>query len=205
LIDHGGVLHENSRDLKEAERTDVFMTSRPLYKETDGVPVVLRAYLKRHGTVAKNLLLLTIDQQRLPVVQPADRYDITNLGANVWVIVAHFGFMQKPDVPRILQEVNTHPELCHLDLALANIEIGEEEIMVDPETPWFRKLWVRAFAFQLKVSVPAHRYFGLVWDHPMSTEFAGIEHLSKTVVPVLIRRSSAGILLPDRDKRVALA
>ena len=53
LIDHGGVLHENSRDLKEAERTDVFMTSRPLYKETDGVPVVLRAYLKRHGTVAK--------------------------------------------------------------------------------------------------------------------------------------------------------
>jgi hypothetical protein len=39
----------------------------------------------------------------------------------------------------------------------------------------------------------------------MSTDFAGIEHLSKTVVPVLIRRSSAGILLPDRDKRVALA
>jgi KUP system potassium uptake protein len=205
LIDHGGVLHENTRDLKEAERTDVFMTSRPLYKETDGVPVVLRAYLKRHGTVAKNLLLLTIDQQRLPVVQPEDRYDITNLGANVWVIVAHFGFMQKPDVPRILQEVNTHPELCHLDLSLANIEIGEEEIMVDPETPWFRKLWVRAFALQLKMSVPAHRYFGLVWDHPMSTDFAGIEHLSKTVVPVLIRRSSAGILLPDRDKRVALA
>jgi KUP system potassium uptake protein len=205
LIDHGGVLHEHSRDLKEAERTDVFMTSRPLYKETDGVPVVLRAYLKRHGTVAKNLLLLTIDQQRLPVVQPADRYDITNLGANVWVIVAHFGFMQKPDVPRILQEVNTHPELCHLDLSLANIEIGEEEIMVDPETSWFRKLWVRAFAFQLKMSVPAHRYFGLVWDHPMSTDFAGIEHLSKTVVPVLIRHSSAGILLPDRDKRVALA
>jgi KUP system potassium uptake protein len=121
------------------------------------------------------------------------------------VIVAHFGFMQKPDVPRILQEVNPHPEFHHLDLSLANIEIGEEEIMVDPETPWFRKLWVRAFAFQLKVSVPAHRYFGLGWDHSVSAEFAGIEHLSKTVVPVLICRSSAGILLPDRDKRVALA
>ena len=69
LIDHGGALHEYTRDLKEAERTDVFMTSRPVVKETDGVPVVLRAYLKRHGTVAKNLLLLTIDQQRLPVVE----------------------------------------------------------------------------------------------------------------------------------------
>jgi KUP system potassium uptake protein len=167
--------------------------------------VILRAYLKRHGTVAKNLLLLTIDQQHLPVVEPKQQYDITHLGANVWVIVAHFGFMQKPDVPRILHEVNAHPALRHLDLSLANIEIGEEEILVDPETPWFRKLWVRLFALQLKLSVPAHRYFGLGWEHQRSAGFAGIEHLSKTVVPVLIRPSSVGILLPDRDKHVALA
>ena len=111
LIDHGGVLHENTRDLKEAERTDVFMTSRPVTQETDGVPVILRAYLKRHGTVAKNLLLLTIDQQHLPVVAPEKQYEIIPLGANVWAIVAHYGFMQKPDVPSILQEVNAHPEL----------------------------------------------------------------------------------------------
>ena len=77
LIDHGGVLHEGLRDLKEAERTDIFMTSRPVTKETDGVPVILRAYLKRHGTVAKNLLLLTIDQQQRPVVEPEKQYDIT--------------------------------------------------------------------------------------------------------------------------------
>ena len=205
LIDHGGVLHEYTRDLKEAERTDVFMTSRPVSQETDGVPVVLRAYLKRHGTVAKNLLLLTIDQQRVPLVQPEKQYEIEYLGANVWTIVSHFGFMQKPDVPRILQEANVHPELRHLDLSLANIEIGEEEIMVDPKTPWLRKLWVRAFALQLKMSVPAHRYFGLRWDHPMVAGSAGIEHLSKTVVPVLIDSSGARILLPDRDKRMALA
>jgi KUP system potassium uptake protein len=181
------------------------MTSRPVSKETDGVPVILRAYLKRHGTVAKNLLLLTIDQQHVPLVEPEKQYEIQHLGANVWVIQAHFGFMQQPDVPRILQEVNAYPALCPLDLSLANIEIGEEELMVDPETSWFRKLWVRLFALQLKLSVPAHRYFGLVWDHPMSAGFAGIEHLSKTVVPVLIQRSGARILLPDRDKRIALA
>jgi hypothetical protein len=58
---------------------------------------------------------------------------------------------------------------------------------------------------QLKLSVPAHRYFGLDWDHPMSAGFAGIEHLSKTVVPVLIHRSEASVALPDRDKRTALA
>jgi KUP system potassium uptake protein len=202
LIDHDGVLHEHTRDLKEAERTDVFMTSRPVSKETDGVPVVLRAYLKRHGTVAKNLLLLTIDQQRRPIVEPDRKYDINDLGANVWVIVAHFGFMQKPDVPRILQEANAHPALRHLDLSLANIEIGEEEILIDPETSWLRKHWVLAFALQLKLSVPAHRYFGLKWDHPMSAGFAGIEHLSKTVIPVLIRPSDAYIILPDRDKRM---
>ena len=202
LIDHGGALHEYTRDLKEAERTDVFMTSRPVVKETDGVPVVLRAYLKRHGTVAKNLLLLTIDQQRLPVVESDQQYDIHYLGANVWTIVCHFGFMQKPDVPHILQEASAHPELRHLDLSLANIEIGEEEILVDPEIHWWRKLWVLAFVWQLKLSVPAHRYFGLQWDHPMLGGLAGIEHLSKTVVPVLVHRAGADILLPDRDKRM---
>lgn len=202
LIDNGGVLHEHTRDLKEAERTDVFMTSRPVLQETDGVPVVLRAYLKRHGTVAKNLLLLTIVQQRIPVVEPEKQYAVTFLGANVWVIVAQFGYMQKPDVPLILHEANAHPALQHLDLSLANIEIGEEEILVDPALPWYRKLWVRAFALQLKLSVPAHRYFGLKWDHPVFEGLAGIEHLSKTVVPVLVHGTGASILLPDRDKRM---
>ena len=90
------------------------------------------------------------------------------MGAVVSTIVAHFGFMQKPDVPRILQEVNAHPELQHLDLSLANIEIGEEEIMVDPELPWWRKLCIRAFVFSVEdVSPLPTATFGLRWDHPM--------------------------------------
>lgn len=205
LMDHGGVLHEPPRDLKEAERTDIFMVSRPVLKATDGVPVILRAYLKRHGTVAKHLLLLTIDQQHIPVVAPGQQYDIIPLGANVWVIWAHFGYMQQPDIPSLLREANAHPELRHLDLSLANIEIGEEELMVAPEMPWWRRLWVGAFALQLKLSVPAHRYFGLGWDHPMAPGAAGLEHLSKTVVPVLIHHTGASIALPDRDKRSAPA
>ena len=121
------------------------------------------------------------------------------------MIIAHYGFMQKPDVPGILQEISAHPVLRECDLLLANIEIGEEELLVDPQMPWLRKLWVRLFALQLKLSRPAHRYFGLVWEHPMVQDFVGIEHLSKTVVPVLVNRSGAQVLLPDRDKRIALA
>jgi KUP system potassium uptake protein len=204
LIDHGGVLHDGLRTLIEAERTDVFMTSRPVTQKTDGVPVILRAYLKRHGTVAKNLLLLTIQQHNLPIWAPEKQHEINYLGANVWVIIAHYGFMQKPDVPGILQEISAHPVLREFDLSLVNIEIGEEELLVDPQTPWLRKLWVRLFALQLKLSRPAHRYFGLVWEHPMVEDYIGIEHLSKTVVPVLVHRSGAQVLLPDRDKRIAL-
>ena len=205
LINHGGVLRDAQRTLIEAERTDVFMTSRPVTQKTDGVPVILRAYLKRHGTVAKNLLLLSIEQHNLPIMAPEKQHEINYLGANVWVVIAHYGFMQKPDVPSILQEISDHPVLREFDLSLANIEIGEEELLVDPQTPWLRKLWVRLFALQLKLSRPAHRYFGLVWEHPMVEDFIGIEHLSKTVVPVLVHRSGAQVLLPDRDKRIALA
>jgi KUP system potassium uptake protein len=199
LIDAGGVLRDNRRDLKEAERTDVFMTSRAVTQETDGVPVLLRAYLKRHGTIARHLILLTIDQQHVPVVEPARKYDVIPFGANVWTIVAHFGFMQRPDIPRILQEANRHPALAPLDLSVVNIEVGEEELIIDPAAPWYRKLWVRAFALQLWLSIPAHRYFGLTWHHPLSS------HLSKTVVPVLAHRFGAAVVLPDRDKTAAQA
>ena len=198
LIDHGGVLHDSERDLKEAERTDIFMTSRPVLKDTDGVPVLLRAYLKRHGTIAQNLILLTIDQQHVPVVDAKRQYDITSFGANVWTIVAHVGFMQQPDLPTIVQDANRHPALAHLDLSVANIEVGEEEVTIDPDVPWYRTLWVRAFMVQLWLSIPAHRYFGLQWNTPLSS------HLSKTVVPVRIHRSGASVALPDRDKRLAL-
>jgi KUP system potassium uptake protein len=202
LIDHGGVLREGSRVLKEAERIDVFMTSRPVTKETDGVPVVLRAYLKRHGAVAKHVVLLTIDQQQRSVVEPEKRYTITTFGAEVYGIVAAYGYMEKPNVPSLLHEVNAHPEFQKCDLSLANIEIGEEEILIDPALPWLRKLWVGAFLWQLKLSVPAHRYFGLTWHTPAFEDLAGIDHLSKTVVPVFVHADGATIRLPDRDKRV---
>ena len=202
LIDHGGVLREGFRVLKEAERIDIFMTSRPVTKETDGVPVVLRAYLKRHGTVAKHVVLLTIDQQQRPVVEPEKKYTITSFGADVYGIVAAYGYMEKPDVPSIVHEVNAHPEFEKLDLSLANIEIGEEEILIDPALPWFRKLWVGAFLWQLKLSAPAHRFFGLTWNTPAFEDLAGIDHLSKTVVPVFVHAYGATIRLPDRDRRV---
>jgi KUP system potassium uptake protein len=202
LIDHGGVLREGFRVLKEAERIDVFMTSRPVTTDTDGVPVVLRAYLKRHGAVAKHVVLLTIDQQQRSVVAPEKRYTITTFGAEVYGIVAAYGYMEKPDVPSLLHEVNAHWEFQKCDLSLANIEIGEEEILIDPALPWLRKLWVGAFLWQLKLSVPAHRYFGLTWHTPAFEDLAGIDHLSKTVVPVFVHADGATIRLPDRDKRV---
>jgi KUP system potassium uptake protein len=206
LIAHGGVLRDGLRTLMEAERTDVFMISRPVTQKTDGVPVILRAYLKRHGTVARNLLLLSLQSHNLPTVQGEKQYEIIPLGANVWVIIAHYGFMQKPYVPGILLELSVHPAFRQLDLSLANIEIGEEELLVNPETPWFRKLWVWLFTLQLKVSVPAHRYFGLVWDHPTEMEgIIGIEHLSKTIIPVRVGKSGSEVFLPDRDSRKALA
>jgi hypothetical protein len=150
LIDHGGVLHENTRDLKEAERTDVFMASRPVLQEADGVPVILRAYLKRHGTVASppahdhqhgcrsssrtSSMTYTTGSQCLTIV--------CILGLCKTGCATHFAGGQCPS------------GASAPDLSLANIEIGEEEIW------WIRDPLVAqalglAFVWQLKLSVPA--------------------------------------------------
>jgi K+ transporter len=58
LMDHSGVLRDNQRDLKEAERTDVFMTSRPVTQKTDGVPVtgacLAVRFIKKENVWARN-------------------------------------------------------------------------------------------------------------------------------------------------------
>jgi len=122
------VLHENTRDLKEAERDGMSsMTSRPVSKGDGwgpGGPAGLSKAAWHRGP-KKSSSCSRLLKQRRPVVEPDQQYAIHSLGANVWTIVAHFGFMQKPDVPSIFARGQPPIRSCSISiLSLANIEIG---------------------------------------------------------------------------------
>lgn len=77
--------------------TAVYMTSR-----LDNVPVPLLHNLKHNKVLHERIVLLHVVTANIPRVPPERRIKLTNLGDNFYTIVAEYGFMQQPNVPRVL-------------------------------------------------------------------------------------------------------
>jgi KUP system potassium uptake protein len=82
--------------------TAVFMTSDP-----DGVPVVLLHHLKHNKVLHESVVLMSVEGVEIPYVPESDRYDSAELGEGFHRVVAHYGFMETPDVPGLLKQVET--------------------------------------------------------------------------------------------------
>jgi KUP system potassium uptake protein len=77
--------------------TAVYMTSR-----LDMVPVPLLHNLKHNKVLHQRIVLLHVVTANIPRVPPERRLKVTNLGDNFHTIIAEYGFMQQPNVPRLL-------------------------------------------------------------------------------------------------------
>ena len=77
--------------------TAVYMTSR-----LDMVPVPLLHNLKHNKVLHERIVLLHVVTANIPRVSPERRLKVTDLGDNFHAIVAEYGFMQHPNVPRVL-------------------------------------------------------------------------------------------------------
>jgi KUP system potassium uptake protein len=77
--------------------TAVYLTSR-----LDMVPVPLLHNLKHNKVLHQRIVLLHVVTANIPRVPPERRLAYADLGDNFHTIVAEYGFMQQPNVPRVL-------------------------------------------------------------------------------------------------------
>ncbi len=77
--------------------TAVFLTS-----DSSGAPPVLLHHLKHNKVLHETVILLSVVTERIPQVDPADRVECRELGEGCYQVIAHFGFMETPDVPAVL-------------------------------------------------------------------------------------------------------
>jgi KUP system potassium uptake protein len=82
--------------------TAVYMTSR-----LDMVPVPLLHNLKHNKVLHQRIVLLHVVTANIPRVPPERRLELRNLGDNFHTIVVEYGFMQQPNVPRVLNRCVT--------------------------------------------------------------------------------------------------
>jgi KUP system potassium uptake protein len=77
--------------------TAVFLTSTP-----DCAPTALMHSLKHYKVLHEHNVILTIESEHTPRVEPAERVAIEGVGQTFTRVSLRFGFMETPNVPRAL-------------------------------------------------------------------------------------------------------
>jgi KUP system potassium uptake protein len=77
--------------------TAVFMSSTP-----QGIPIVLLHHWKHNQVLHDAVVLLSVVSETVPTVPASERIQVERLTGGFYRVVAHYGFMQTPNVPAIL-------------------------------------------------------------------------------------------------------
>ena len=84
--------------------TAIFMT-----RNDDGVPTALLHNIKHNKVVHERVVLLTVDIEETSHLGDDERFEWMDLGKGVYRLKMHFGFMEEPNIPELLEKVPPPP------------------------------------------------------------------------------------------------
>lgn len=88
-----------------------------LSDRVDRAPPGLVYNLRKNNVVHQQVLILHVDRCSHPWMEEEDRLEIKALGPGIHLIQACYGFMERPNVPLVLQEANRKHQLFDSDLS----------------------------------------------------------------------------------------
>jgi KUP system potassium uptake protein len=164
------------------ERNAVVMAATPLREATDRAPAIMQMLWERHGILPRNLILVEVTHRKVPYVRD-DRYRVTvfdrdhHRGSIISVEVS-FGFMEEPNVERLLEEMARHKEIdLPTDRRQWIVHASQENLLRSRRMGLLRRIRFRLFLLLRLVSQPAYYYYGLGDEVQLSVE----------IIPVRLR------------------
>ncbi len=182
------LLIQGRRRLVETDRAFVFLCSRPIRSTEEYLPVTLRVFLKRYGVLPAHVTLFHVHQVSVAEAEGGTNFEVVNLGHKIVSVSGTYGYMEQPDIRGALRELQERGEI---DIASNRwiIVIGEEDIIISDDLRLFPWLRLQLFRWTLRLSTPAHRFFGLGYDAA----------ISKELVPVEFSRAGVRVTLPELE------
>jgi KUP system potassium uptake protein len=95
---------EFMRTVKEKNIPRVPGTGLFLTRTAHIVPPVMLWHVKHNRALQENLLVLNVIGEPVPWIKDSDRLLVTEVQPHYWRGTAHFGFMERPDLPGLLRE-----------------------------------------------------------------------------------------------------
>jgi len=111
-----------ARAVPRVPGTAVFLT-----RTLSGVPPVMIWHLKHNRALHERVLVLTVLTESRPRVRWPELMSVAQEGEGFWRVTAHFGFMQRPDIPRLLHEAQQRG--CTAPLDDVTYYVGHEHIV----------------------------------------------------------------------------
>ena len=157
------------------ERNAIVMSPKPVRQLSDTAPALIQMLWERHGILPRNLILVEVTHRKIPYIRD-DRYRVTrfdrepNRGGIIAVEVS-FGFMEEPNVERLLEELARHKEIdLPTDRHQWIVHVSQENLLPVRRMNLFKRLRFRLFMFLRMISQPAYYYYGLGDEVLLSVE-----------------------------------
>ena len=155
LIPIGTFMEQLDRDrIARVPGTAVFLT-----RTMRGTPPVLVWHVGHNHALHEHVLAVTTLTEPVPWIDDDRRVAVRSEAPNFWRATVRYGFMERPDIPRLLQQL---PRLgCNIDLADVTYYVGHETV-VRREDGEGLPLWQEAvFAAMERNAAHATDYFRL--------------------------------------------
>jgi KUP system potassium uptake protein len=94
----------SNEKIPRVKGTAIFMS-----RQDQGVPTTLLHNIKHNKVVHQHVVLLTVETEEKPHLDPAERFEWQELGHGVHRLKLHFGFMEDPDIPEALARLEKMP------------------------------------------------------------------------------------------------
>ncbi len=131
--------------------TAVFMTSM-----IGRTPVALLHSLKHYQAIHERVIFLTLITEDEPWISPRRRLEVEDLGDGFWRLTGRYGFMQKPNVIRLLRKCESHG--LAVEAEKATFFLGRE-IIIPSKRPGMARWREHVFASTSKLAQQPASYF----------------------------------------------
>jgi KUP system potassium uptake protein len=133
--------------------TAVFMTL-----STDGTPPTLLHHVKHNHMLHEHVVLLTLQAADTPTVADGDRLRIEHLPSGFYRLVAWYGYMETPNVPKVLKLAACFG--LPLEPTKTTFYLGRETLLTTGTSP-MRQWRKTLFAFMSRNAANPAGYFGI--------------------------------------------
>ncbi|NBR28396.1 MAG: potassium transporter Kup [Betaproteobacteria bacterium] len=125
----------DAHPIHRVEGTGIFMVPHD-----NIVPMALMHNLKHNKVLHERILLLRVAVRDVPFVADDDRVEITHHAHNFHSAVVHYGFMEEPNIPRVLAFLRARE--FHFSLMEISFFIGKEKVVARRGSSWFVGLFI---------------------------------------------------------------